>query len=74
MSQIPNGRQVSVDSGWFTRLAEVLGPQMESLDVCNGEMNVTAIERVLQDDRLVVEHRRSLPPMGMMTLLVLRKI
>lgn len=32
-----------------------------------------AIDRVLQDSRLTVDHTRGLPPLGMMTLLVLTK-
>ncbi|MBB97288.1 MAG: SAM-dependent methyltransferase [Rhodobacteraceae bacterium] len=58
------------DTGALAAIEKVAAPLSNLL----GWHSDFAIERVLQDDRLVVEHRRSLPPMGMMTLLVLRKI
>jgi len=57
------------EKGVFAALERVFAPLANTI----GWHSDFRIETVLQEDALVVEQRRSLPPLGMMTFLVLGK-
>ena len=73
ISMLPAGKHVAGiflgDDGLLAMVERVAAPLSNVL----GWHSDFEIETVLQEDDLAVEEKRPLPPMGMMTFLVLRK-